>query len=86
MPSELRSIDRKLPLAERQRLQSLAATWRAQHCGAPNQLRHATATEVRAKFGVEVAQTVLGHARADVTQAYAERNPELAKKVAKQLG
>ncbi len=31
------------------------------------------ATEVRARFGLEAAQVLLGHTRADVTQTYAER-------------
>src|SRR5262249_5478871 len=39
----------------------------------PNQLRHTAATEIRAKFGLDAAQAVLGHAKADVTQVYAER-------------
>ena len=33
----------------------------------PNQLRHTRATEVRKQFGLEAAQVVLGHAKADVT-------------------
>ncbi len=40
----------------------------------PLQLRHSAATAIRARFGLEAAQTVLGHARADVTQVYAERD------------
>jgi site-specific recombinase XerC len=40
----------------------------------PNQLRHTVATEVRARFGLVAAQAVLGHAKADVTQVYAERD------------
>jgi integrase len=52
----------------------------------PNQLRHAHATEVRRRFGLEAAQVVLGHAKADVTQLYAERNTALAASVAKQIG
>ena len=40
---------------------------------APNQLRHSRATEIRAKYGLEGAQVVLGHDKADVTQIYAER-------------
>src|SRR5262249_60066482 len=47
----------------------------------PNQLRHALGTEVRKQFGLEAAQVVLGHARADVTQVYAEKNLQLALKV-----
>ncbi len=40
----------------------------------PNQLRHTAATKVRAQFGLEAAQAILGHSRADVTQVYAERD------------
>jgi integrase len=39
-----------------------------------NQLRHTAATRVRRMFSLEAAQVVLGHARADVTQIYAERD------------
>jgi integrase len=53
---------------------------------APNRLRHAAATEVRKKFGLEAAQVVLGHSSADITQVYAERDQELAAKVIKQIG
>ncbi len=52
----------------------------------PNQLRHTAATEVRARFGLEAAQAVLGHSRADVTQIYAERNQGLASQVAQAIG
>lgn len=39
----------------------------------PNQLRHAAATEARAKFGLEVAQQLLGHSlRATTERHYAE--------------
>jgi integrase len=40
----------------------------------PNQLRHSHATDVRRQFGLEAAQVALGHAAADVTQIYAERD------------
>ncbi len=52
----------------------------------PNQLRHAAATEIRKKFGLEAAQVVLGHSTADITQVYAERNQALAAKVIRQIG
>ena len=52
----------------------------------PHQLRHLRATEVRRLFGLEAAQVTLGHTRADVTQIYAERNSELAVRVAKEMG
>ena len=53
---------------------------------APNRLRHTAGTEVRKKFGLEAAQVVLGHASADITQVYAERNQELAERVIRQIG
>jgi integrase len=60
--------------------------WRKAHRWHPNQLRHAKATEVRRRFGLEAAQVLLGHSRADVTQVYAERDHGLAAKVAAELG
>lgn len=52
----------------------------------PNQLRHLFATEVRKAHGLEAAQVLLGHARADVTQVYAEKNLALAIGVAVAIG
>jgi integrase len=52
----------------------------------PNQLRHTSASEVRRRFGLEAAQVLLGHARADVTQVYAERDEGLALRVAAEIG
>jgi integrase len=52
----------------------------------PNRLRHARATEIRKRFGLEAAQVTLGHSKADVTQIYAERDLGLALKVAAECG
>jgi site-specific recombinase XerC len=52
----------------------------------PNQLRHLFATEVRKSHGLEAAQVLLGHSRADVTQVYAERNLALGTRIAADLG
>jgi integrase len=52
----------------------------------PNQLRHSFATRVRRQHGLEAAQVLLGHARADVTQVYAERDMQLAAEVAREVG
>jgi hypothetical protein len=51
----------------------------------PNRLRHSAATEIRKRFGLEAAQVTLGHATADVTQIYAERDVQLASKVMLEL-
>jgi integrase len=52
----------------------------------PNRLRHAFATKVRKKHGLEAAQVLLGHSKADVTQVYAERDLRLAESVANEIG
>ena len=51
-----------------------------------NRIRHTAGTEIRQKFRLEAAQTVLGHASAAVTQIYAERDMALAASIAKELG
>ncbi len=52
----------------------------------PNQLRHSFATMVRREHGLEAAQVLLGHAAADVTQVYAERDVAKAVQVAAAIG
>ena len=52
----------------------------------PNQLRHSRATELRRTHGLEAAQVILGHAKADVTQIYAERDLKKAIEIAKESG
>lgn len=52
----------------------------------PNQLRHNAGTEIRRAFGLEAAQVVLGHSKADVTQVYAERDAALAKDIMRKFG
>ena len=60
--------------------------WRKARHWHPNQLRHSAATRVRKEFGLEAAQVLLGHSRADVTQIYAEKNQALAAAVAAKIG
>ena len=67
---------------ERQELQ----TWQTEHRWAPNQLRHSAGTAVRKMFGLEASQVMLGHSSANVTQIYAERDLDLAVRVAKEVG
>ncbi|MDA7979298.1 MAG: site-specific integrase [Pirellulales bacterium] len=52
----------------------------------PNRIRHTAATNVRKRFGLEAAQIILGHSRADVTQVYAERDLARGSEVARQIG
>jgi integrase len=51
-----------------------------------NQLRHTRATELRKMFGIESASSVLGHAELRVTEVYAEKSLELARRVAAETG
>ncbi|SIN69713.1 Phage integrase family protein [Singulisphaera sp. GP187] len=62
------------------------ADWHREHRWHPNQLRHSAATAIRQRFGLEAAQTVLGHARADITQVYAERDMARAASVMAEIG
>jgi integrase len=52
----------------------------------PLQLRHTAATLIRARYGLESAQAVLGHAKADTTQIYAERDEARARGVMAEFG
>jgi len=60
--------------------------WRKAHRWHPHQLRHTYGTRVRKEFGLEDAQILLGHAKADITQLYAERDMNRAADVAQKIG
>jgi len=53
---------------------------------AANRLRHNFATEARKVSGLDAARAVLGHAHADVTQVYAERDAATARAVVAKIG
>src|SRR5262249_52415569 len=52
----------------------------------PVQLRHNAGTAVRARFGLEVSQAVLGHAELGTTQIYAEKHREAARRAMTEMG
>ena len=52
----------------------------------PNRLRHSAGTEIRKRYGLEAAQVILGHASADVTQIYAERDLQKAVEIMREVG
>lgn len=52
----------------------------------PHQLRHNAGTTLRREVGIEAARTVLGHASADVTEIYAQRDLDAAREAAAKLG
>jgi site-specific recombinase XerC len=52
----------------------------------PLPLRHSAGTEVRKRYGLEASQAVLGHAELGVTQVYAEKDLEAARRVMAEIG
>jgi integrase len=52
----------------------------------PNQLRHSYATRVRSTFGLDAAQTMLDHSRADTSQIYAELDMSKKAEIASRMG
>lgn len=96
MPAELRDIGRTVQKlkdatdaerqAARERLSADASAWRERYCWSPNQLRHSRATAIRERYGIEAAQTVLGHADPRVTEIYAERDFGTAARIMREIG
>ena len=83
------AVRRAVELANRQN------TEEAQKAGAdpvllpewtPNQLRHSAATEIRRQFGLEAVQVVLGHAHANVSEVYADRDFAKAAEIMRKIG
>ena len=60
--------------------------WQSEHRWSPNRLRHSAGTEIRKRFGLEGAQVVLGHASANVTQVYVERDLQKAVEIMREVG
>lgn len=75
------SLDR---LTDKQRAE--LGKWQSDHRWSPNRLRHSAGTEIRKRFGLEAAQVILGHASADVTQVYAERDLQKAVEIMREVG
>ena len=79
--SQVQWLDR---LTDKQRAE--LDQWQSDHRWSPNRLRHSAATEIRKRFGLEGAQVILGHASADVTQVYAERDLQKAVEIMREVG
>lgn len=60
--------------------------WRRSRRWSPLQLRHTSATAIRAAHDLEAAQVILGHARPETTTIYAEPDLTRAKDVMSRLG
>jgi integrase len=78
-----RCISRAVELANEERRQAGLDPLQDWH---PNQLRHSLGTDVRKRFGLEAAQVVLGHSKANTTEIYAARDLQKAMEVARQVG
>ena len=52
----------------------------------PVQMRHNAGTAIRARFGIEASQAVLGHEELGVTQVYAEVDRDTARRVMSEMG
>jgi site-specific recombinase XerC len=82
MPDELRRRKGEVPEQRKERA-VLRSAWHRENKWRPNQLRHAGATDVRARDGIEAAQQVLGHANVRTTEIYAEPDLKLAEQAAR---
>lgn len=67
-------------------MQGAIEAYRKAHRWHPHQLRHTAATDLRARFGIEAAQVVLGHKSLPMTEKYAEQNQEKARQVMADAG
>jgi integrase len=79
--TKIQTLDR---LTDKQRAE--LEKWQSDHRWSPNRLRHSAATEIRKRFGLEGAQVILGHASANVTQVYAERDLQKAVEIMREVG
>ena len=75
-----------LPNAERAELKAAVKEHRERHRWSPNQLRHTRATQLRAKYGIELTRTVLGHSDIGTSEIYAERDLAAAERVIREVG
>jgi integrase len=62
------------------------AAWNAAHVWHPHQWRHNAATRLRREYGLEAAQVILGHKTLKVTEIYAAKNVEAAKRIMSEVG
>ncbi|HZL37862.1 MAG TPA: site-specific integrase [Tepidisphaeraceae bacterium] len=66
---------------------ALLVKWRIEHRFHPHQVRHAAATRLRAEYGIDVAQTILGHRLGSaITEIYAEADTRKAEQVIAKIG
>ena len=72
--------------AERTAVKAAVKEHRERTRWSPNQLRHTRATQLRAKYGIELTRTVLGHSDIGTSEIYAERDLAAAERVMREVG
>ena len=77
-----RSRTKKLTAAQKAELKA----WNDAHVWTLAQLRHTRATELREQYGIDVAATVLGHARINMTTHYSSSARKHAESAISQVG
>ncbi len=75
-----------LPNADRAEIKAAVREHRAACRWSPNQLRYTRATQLRAKYGIELTRTVLGHSDIGTSEIYAERDLAAAERVMREVG
>ena len=60
--------------------------WRREHQWHPHRLRHNHGTDVRRRYGLEAVQAALGQKSVTAAQIYAEKNSEVAQRIASEVG
>ncbi|QDT17222.1 site-specific integrase [Alienimonas californiensis] len=75
-----------MPNAERSAVKAKVKEHRAACRWSPNQLRHTRATQLRAKYGIELTRTVPGHSDTGASEIYAERDLAAAERVMREVG
>lgn len=77
---------RRLTADELARANALIADWRRRHRFGTHQLRHAKGKEIRAEYGLDTVQAVLGHKHAKTSEIYSELEQTRAREAAMRLG
>jgi integrase len=60
--------------------------WRKAHRWNPHMIRHATATAIRSRYGLEGSRVVLGESDGDTAAIYADRDEQFAREIMKAIG
>jgi integrase len=97
-PSHAKHIEAKRKLAPRRRPKDRFTTQSYSRCiekacekakvpyWTPNQIRHSALTDIRDKFGLDVAQVIAGHRHAKTTEIYAAASDDAARKAIQAIG